>query len=145
MNLWCPGKWYPLQCDFSAMISPEMFETFVAPYLREQCRWLDHSIYHWDGPGQIPHLEILLDIPELDGIQWTPGAGNPDVASPKWFPLYERIQQKGKLLVLLGVAANDVERVLQELSPKGLLISAYCESENEARELLRKTKKQIEA
>ena len=54
MNIWCPGRWYPLQCDFSAMISPEMFEELAAPYLAEQCRRLDHSIFHLDGPGEIP-------------------------------------------------------------------------------------------
>jgi 5-methyltetrahydrofolate--homocysteine methyltransferase len=141
MNIWCPGRWYPLQCDFSAMLSPEMFERFAGPFLQEQCRWLDHSIYHWDGPGQLPHLEILLDIPELDGIQWTPGAGNPEVGSPKWFPLYQRIQQRGKRVVLLGVAPDAIEGILRELSPKGLLISATCASEAEARELMRKVER----
>lgn len=138
MGIWSPQKWYPLQCDFSAMISPKTFEKFVFPHLQEQCCWLDNTIYHWDGPGQIPHLELLLDIPELDGIQWTPGAGNPGVGSPEWFHLYKRIQDKGKLLVLLGMARKDIECVMSELSPSGLLISTACDSEEEARELLRK-------
>jgi len=138
MQIWSCKKWYPLQCDFSAMISPKMFEEFVAPYLQEQCQWLDHKIYHWDGPGEIPHLDILLDIPELDGIQWTPGAGNPGVGSPEWFPLYKRIQEKRKLLVLLDMATEDIEHVMDELSPYGLLISTRCDSEDEARYLLRK-------
>jgi len=138
MGVWFPGRGSDVQCDFSAMISPEMFEEFVVPHLQEQCRRLDYSIYHWDGPGEIPHLELLLDIPELDGIQWVPGAGNPGVGSPKWFPLYRRIQEKGKLLVLQGMAKEDVEHVIDELSPEGLLISTACDSEGEARGLLRK-------
>ncbi len=141
MQIWSPGKWYPLQCDFSAMISPGLFEEFVAPYLQEQCKWLDHKIYHWDGPGEIPHLEILLDIPGLDGIQWTPGDANPGVGSPEWFPLYKRIQEKHKLLVLLDMAMGDIERVINELSPRGLLISTRCTSEDEARDLLRKVER----
>jgi 5-methyltetrahydrofolate--homocysteine methyltransferase len=141
MGIWAPGTWYPLQCDFSAMISPKMFEEFVTPYLRKQCQWLDYSIYHWDGPGQIPHLEFLLDIPELNGIQWVPGAGNPGVGSPKWFPLYRRIQDKGKLLVLQGMAKENIEQVMDELSPRGLLISMGCNSGEEAKEVLRKVEK----
>lgn len=144
MGIWSPQKWYPLQCDFSAMISPQTFEEFVAPYLREQCCWLDHSIYHWDGPGQIPHLDILLDIPELNGIQWTPGPGT-GVGSPQWFHLYKRIQDKGKLLVLLGMAREDIELVMDELSPQGLLISTACDSEEEARELLGKVEQWTKA
>lgn len=136
MGIWSSKKWYPLQCDFSAMISPKRFEQFVAPYLQEQCQWLDRSIYHWDGPGQIPHLDILLDIPELNGIQWTPGAGEESIGSPKWYPLYKRIQEKGKLLVLLGVDAKDIEALLKEVSTEGLLISTGCNTAEEADNLL---------
>ncbi|MDZ7358952.1 MAG: hypothetical protein ONB33_15255, partial [candidate division KSB1 bacterium] len=97
---------------------------------------LDYSIYHWDGPGQIPHLEILLDIPELDGIQWVPGAGQPGPGSPKWFPLYHRIQKRGKLLVLSVVDKKDVLNLVENLSPRGLLIQTQCDNEDEARELI---------
>lgn len=138
MGIWFPGRGSDVQCDFSAMISPKMFEEFVVPHLQEQCRRLEYSIYHWDGPGQIPHLDLLLDIPELDGIQWVPGAGNPGVGSRTWFPLYKRIQDKGKLLVLQGMTKEDVKHVMEALSPQGLLISTACDSEEEARDLLRK-------
>lgn len=136
MPIWCRGSWYPLQCDCSAMFSPHMFEEFALPGLQEQCRRLDYSIYHWDGPGQIPHLDLLLSIPELTGIQWTPGDGQPGVDSPKWFPLYKRIQAAGKNLVLLGTPARGIEGILRELSPKGLLIQTYVGSEAEADSLL---------
>ncbi len=136
MGIWSPMKWSPLQCDFSAMISPGLFEKFVVPCLERECRQLDHSIYHWDGPGEIPHLEHLLDIPELNGIQWTAGAGNPGQGDPVWFPLYKRIQARGKLLVLLDVEKEQVENVMSELSPEGLLMTTRCDSEEEARKLL---------
>ncbi|SHE81944.1 5-methyltetrahydrofolate--homocysteine methyltransferase [Caldanaerobius fijiensis DSM 17918] len=136
MGLWCPTKWYPIQCDFSVMISPEMFEKFVAPYLREQARRLDHTIYHWDGPGEIPHLDILLDIDEIDGIQWVPGAGNENVDSEAWLELYERIQNKGKLLVLNGADPEKISWLFERISPEGVYVSVYCDSEDKAYELL---------
>ncbi len=86
--------------------------------------------------GEIPHLEHLLDIPELNGIQWTAGAGNPGQGDPVWFPLYKRIQARGKLLVLLDVEKEQVENVMSELSPEGLLMTTRCDSEEEARKLL---------
>lgn len=137
MGIWSPLQWYPLQCDFSAMLSPEMFASHVAPFLAEQCRALDHSIYHWDGPGQLPHLDHLLDIDELDGIQWTPGAGQPGVASRHWHSLYRRIQAKGKRLVLIGAEPSEIEGILKDLKPQGLLISTWCANEEEAVDLLR--------
>jgi 5-methyltetrahydrofolate--homocysteine methyltransferase len=136
MSLWSPKKWYPLQCDFSAMISPKLFEEYVTPRLAEQCAWLDNNIYHWDGPGEIPHLDILLEIPKLQGIQWTPGTGNPGVGSAVWFPLYKKIQEKKKLLVLLDMAVDDIENLLKEISPRGLLISSRCNSVEEANYVL---------
>lgn len=137
MGIWAPGKWYPIQCDFSAMISSEMFEEFVLPYLREQCRYLDYTIYHWDGPGQIPHLEHLLGISKLNGIQWVPGAGSPDVDSTRWFPLYKRIQQAGKNLVLPDVCKENVRKLVSGLSPTGLIMNTSCDSEEEASVLLK--------
>lgn len=143
MGIWNPGRGSDVQCDFSAMISPDQFGEFVVPHLREQCRLLDHrqSIYHWDGPGQIPHLDHLLSIPELGGIQWIPGAGQEGPGSLKWLPLYKRIQAAGKLLVLQWLSPHEIEPLMRELSPKGLLMSAGCATEDEARDLLRKVEK----
>jgi 5-methyltetrahydrofolate--homocysteine methyltransferase len=138
MNIWGPGRFSDVQCDFSAMIGPGMFERFALPHLREECRNLDWSIYHWDGPGQIAHLDLLLDIPELTGIQWVPGAGNPGTGSPKWFDLYRRIQARGKCLVLQGMDKADVQRVAETLDPRGLLIEPRgCETPAEADDLVR--------
>jgi len=97
---------------------------------------LDYTIYHLDGPKAIPHLDHLLSIPELDGIQWTLGEGNPSVDSSKWFPLYRKIQKSGKRLVLLGASRKRVKPLLKILRPDGLLIRTWCPTENEARDLL---------
>jgi len=137
MGVWFPGRGSDVQCDFAAMISPRMFEEFVVPVLSDACARLDQSVYHLDGPGQICHLDLLLDMPELDGIQWVPGAGKPGCGSPVWFDMYKRIQEHHKLLVLPGVAANEVAGVVEALSPDGLLIQTYCSSEAEAREVLK--------
>ncbi len=138
MDVWFPGRGSDVQCDFSALISPPMFEKFVLPHLQVQCQRLDHSIYHWDGPGQIGHLDYLLEIPELDGFQWVPGAGQPGTGDLKWLPLYRRIQARGKLLVLQWMDKNCVEQIVRRLSPQGLLIHTQCASEAEARDLIRK-------
>jgi 5-methyltetrahydrofolate--homocysteine methyltransferase len=140
MGLWCQGTWYPIQCDFSAMISPDMFREFALPDIIEHCRYLDHAIYHWDGPGQIPHLDLLLGIEELNGIQWVPGDGQPGCEDPKWFPLYKKILAAGKKLVL-AVRPEGIRRLLRKIPSQGLLIAAWCNSENEANELIANTVK----
>jgi 5-methyltetrahydrofolate--homocysteine methyltransferase len=141
MPMWCREKYYPLQCDFSAMLSPSLFEEFVKPALKKEAQFLDKSIFHLDGPSATCHLDHLLEIDEITGIQWSPGSGQPGVFSEKWFPMYKKIQQKGKNLVLMSDEFFDIENVLQNISSKGLFISTSCKSKEDAIYLLDKAKK----
>ncbi|MBN2308908.1 MAG: hypothetical protein JXR94_08065 [Candidatus Hydrogenedentes bacterium] len=93
---WAPGRMAKFQCDFSAMISPDMFGEYMVPVLNEMCERVSYCMYHWDGPGAIPHLDHILSIPSLDMVQWTAGAGNPGTDDPRWWPLYHRIVDAGK-------------------------------------------------
>jgi 5-methyltetrahydrofolate--homocysteine methyltransferase len=137
MPIFCDKRWYPLQCDFSAMISPDDFERFVAPSLRRESEFLECSVYHLDGPGELPHLGHLLNIGAINAIQWVPGAGSPGYAADCWFPYYEKIQSAGKGLVLLGVEGFDEARLLlKNLSQKGLFMSMSLESPEQAEELI---------
>jgi len=137
--------WYPLQCDFCAMISPGQFEEFVLPHIVKQVEYMPRSIYHLDGQGEIPHLDMLLDIPGLNGIQWTAGAGQAPLWDEKWFPLYKRIQDKQKNLVLLGgISERDMdgmERLIKTLDPTGLYISAWFSTPEKAEEIVEKIEK----
>jgi len=139
MGIWSPGRWCDLQSDISYMISPKMFEKFVAPHIASRAKWLDYSIYHLDGPGQIPHLDILLEIPELDGIQWVPGEGNPQCDSPEWFPMYKKILSHNKLLVLQSFDdKRNIFKILEGVPNKGrLLITTWFSSESEARDFIK--------
>jgi 5-methyltetrahydrofolate--homocysteine methyltransferase len=82
------------------MIGPDMFDEFVKPELEACCRKLTNAFYHLDGPGQLPHLDSLLQIEELAGVQWVPGAGQPDVTH--WPEVYRKIHEAGKLIQLWG-------------------------------------------
>lgn len=94
--IWAPGRMAKFQCDFAAMIGKEMFDEFMAPVLREMCERVSYSMFHWDGPGALPHLDTLLSIERLGIIQWVPGAGQLGPDDPKWWPLYHRMLESGK-------------------------------------------------
>jgi 5-methyltetrahydrofolate--homocysteine methyltransferase len=98
-SCWTPiysdEPYYMLQCDFSYMISPLMFEQFVMPELVASSDRLRNPFYHLDGIGQLPHLDSIKTIDSLKGIQWVPGDGQPDVAY--WGDVYKPILQAGKL------------------------------------------------
>ena len=136
---WAPGRMCKLQCDFSAMISPGMFGEFMVPVLEEMTKRLDYCMYHWDGPGAIPHHDHLLSIPELTMIQWTPGAGVEPVMDKRWWPLYHRTIDAGKKVILLGFEGIDNLRAFTKefgRKAKHFMISMRAESPKQAEEML---------
>lgn len=126
--LWSPGRHYMLQSDFAYMISPPMFERFVLPDLETICNHLDYGFYHLDGKGQIPHLDMLLAIKNLKGIQWIPGDGSPPPED--WLPLLKRIRDAGKLCQLYTTAEGAL-KIAREIGGKGFtfMIDLVPESE----------------
>lgn len=90
------GRTAKFQCDFSAVMSPGQFERFIKPSLEYQCARVDNSLYHLDGKDSIRHLDAVLDIGALCALQWTAGAGQPDGANEKWYPIYDRVRAAGK-------------------------------------------------
>jgi len=116
--IWSQGRTYMLQSDFAYMISPAMFERFVLPDLTACCDHLDHGFYHLDGKGQIPHLDLLLSIERLRGIQWIPGDGQPP--PHEWLPLLKRIRDGGKLCQVF-VSPEGARTIVRNLGGRGFL------------------------
>ena len=138
-RLWGPGKCAKVQCDLCCTISPEMFRKFVMPALEEQCRWLDYSMFHLDGTQAMPQLENLLNIDELDAIEWTPQVGIEGGGNPRWYDLYRRIKSAGKSVQAIGVLPEEVEPLIDAVGPEGMYISTWTETETEARRMLSRT------
>jgi hypothetical protein len=120
-------------CDISCMLSPRQFEELFLPPLIETMHMVDHRIYHLDGTVALQHLDRLLDVPEIQAIQWVPGDGHEAVL--QWVPLIRRIQKAGKG-VQVCARPEDVPGLLNEVSARGLCIVTTCDSEQEARDLL---------
>ena len=134
MPIWCHKRWYPIQSDFSAMLSPKYFKRFVLPDIVSQAESMDYAIYHLDGPGQLVHLDDLLKEPSITGIQWVPGArerpSNPD----KWLPVYKKIQAAGKNLVVdnAGETPHSEKHLYGKLDNKGLFMNLLYTSKRKA-------------
>ena len=88
---------YMLQCDFSYMIGSDMFTEFVYDDLDKISKTLGGAFYHLDGIGEIVHLDSLLSINGIKGIQWIPGAGEPETRD--WSDLYKKISAAGKKIM----------------------------------------------
>jgi hypothetical protein len=115
-QMWAPGRSYMLQSDLAYMISPQMFERYVLPDLEAACAALDYAFYHLDGKGQIRHVDTLLALPGLRGIQWVPGAGAPP--ADEWLPLLKRIRDGGRLCQVY-VSPEGARTIVRELGGRG--------------------------
>ncbi len=101
--------YFVLQNDFSAMISADMFDDFYMPILEKECRHIPRTIYHLDGPGAVRHLDSILTIPELDGVQWINGAGAPGL--DQWPDIYRKIRSAGKLCQVFINGAEELRYI----------------------------------
>lgn len=130
MGLYKEEPWYVTSSDFICMISTEDFEELIYPELQEEIAFLKgNTIFHLDGPGALKHLDTLLQIPDLAGIQWVYGAGQP--SAKHWLPVLKKIQDAGKI-VNIGLQRDDIDVIFTELRPEGL--SCYFDFEYSEKE-----------
>ena len=134
---WAPGKMSKLQSDISTMISEDDYRRFVQPFIREQCQRIDYTLYHLDGVGAIRHLPALLEIEELDAIQWTPGVGEPQGGSEKWYDLYRRILDGGKSVMCSWVKVEELRPLLNAIGTQGVHLEMDFHNEQEVDEALK--------
>jgi len=101
----------------------------VQPYIWEQCRKIDYTLYHLDGVDAQRHLEAILEIKELNAIQWTPGVGQPQGGDPCWYDLYKRILSGGKSVMANWVTLDELEPLLDNVGSQGMHINVDFKSE----------------
>lgn len=134
---WAPGKMSKLQSDISTMISQDDYRRFVQPFIREQCQKIDYTLYHLDGVGAMHHLPALLEIEELNAIQWTLGVGEPQGGSPKWYDLYKKILAGGKSVMACWVTLDELKPLLDHIGADGVHLEMDFHNEKEVEQAMR--------
>lgn len=134
---WAPGKMSKLQSDISTMISVDDYRRFVQPFIREQCQKIDYTLYHLDGVGAMHHLDALLEIKELNAIQWTPGVGEPQGGSSKWYDLYRKILAGGKSIMACWVTLDELKPLLDNIGGEGVHLEMDFHNEREVEQAMR--------
>ena len=127
------AKWHIPSNDFSCMVSNEMFREFFLPGIIQECRHMEASCYHLDGPDALRHLDTLLEIPELNAIQWVYGAGRGRASD--WIPVYKRCQQAGKG-IQMWIAADELPCMMENLRPEGVWMNVTVDNHAEAEKVL---------
>jgi len=123
-----------LQCDFGAMIGPSMFERWALPALEEEAAIVRNVYYHWDGPTQLVHEDLLCRSKGIHTIQYQMGAGRGDPID--YLDLYQRLQSKGKAVHFWG-SPQELKAAHKVLQPERVLYESWAGSVEEAEALLK--------
>ena len=139
MYLLSDSTFFPSQCDLSAMISPDAFEEVVLPSLQREADHVGTMVYHLDGTGEIPHVNHLLTIDGLHAIQWVSEPGQKRELDEAWYPLYRRIIDAGKKVVIyyLPPDPDAVKKLFAAFPKESFYLEFYVTEESEAEDLLR--------
>lgn len=130
------GKMHIPSCDFGAMISPRYFKRFALPALLAEVQHMTHNIFHVDGKGVARHLDAILDLPNVQAIQWVQGMGD-DLPIMQWVPLIKKIQAAGKS-VIVDLSPIELEDFIGAVRPEGIFLTMATETEAEERAILKR-------
>ena len=87
--------------------------------------------------GAMHHLPALLEIEELNAIQWTPGVGEPQGGSPKWYDLYKKILAGGKSVMACWVTLDELKPLLDHIGADGVHLEMDFHNEKEVEQAMR--------
>jgi hypothetical protein len=118
-RLWSNQPWVIPECDLNALIGPTQFKDLFLPDIARHAATVGRAVFHLDGPDAARHVDALLDVPEIQAIQFTPGAGTPSALA--WVEMLHKIQRRGRS-VLIICPAKEVLALCQALQPQGLAI-----------------------
>ncbi len=116
-NLWSNAPYFVTECDFNFMISPRQFEKLFLPDIARVAKTAGRSLFHLDGPNATRHIDALLAVPDIQAIQYVPGAGAPSAL--EWVEMFRKIQRAGKSLQII-CPPEQVLPLCDELEPAGL-------------------------
>jgi hypothetical protein len=119
LEIWSNRPYLVPACDFNFLIGPEQFNAICLPDIARQSATVGRAVFHLDGPGAARHIDALLEVPDIQAIQFTPGEGSPSALA--WVPMFKKIQSRGKSLYVF-CPADEVLELSAALKPEGLAI-----------------------
>lgn len=136
------GYWYGaygetgvamIQCDFCALIGPDMFDRWVMPQLEYEAEIVKRVIFHWDGPAALKHMNSLLASDKIHTLAYVPlpsEGGHINLIS-----LLKEIQDAGKGVYVAGTP-EEIKEMHKSLNPAKTIYNTSAKTQDEAEEIL---------
>lgn len=123
-----------LACDFSALISREMFRRWGVPALEFEAGLVgERTIYHWDGPAALKHMDALCGIHNIHTFRYVP---SPNTYHYQFLELYQECQKRGKSIGYAGTP-EEIKAAHKVLHPAMTTYAAQVQSMEEFEDLSR--------
>lgn len=140
MNIPVPnGRMHIPSADFSFMISPEDYEQYGLPILKEEVKIMTHNVFHVDGLGVAKHIDTILSVPEVRCIQWVQGMAD-DYPIMQHLDFIKYVQSKNRGIIV-DLAKEDLDEYMEKMTPKNTFLWVATESEEEELSIMKKVEK----
>jgi len=137
MNIPVPGgRMHIPSNDFSFMISPEQFDEFALPILKEEVKTMTHNVFHVDGKGVAKHIDSILSVPQIHAIQWVQGMAD-DYPIMQHLEFIKYVQSKGASIIV-DLHKSDLEKFMEVIPPKGIFLWVATDNEEEELAIIKK-------
>ncbi len=117
-GVWLPGKGVWLQEDASALMSPELFGSFVAPAIHQMAGSFDTSVIHLHPSSYIP-AEFLVET-TLSAVELHIDFGGP--RAEELFPYYRKILDHKPLIIWGDLSFEDLDFIAAKLDRQTLAL-----------------------
>ncbi len=117
---WAPEPSFALQEDMMGLCSPEVYrDHFMALDARIVERLGPCTIFHMHTTGY-QHYRHVLQIPGLDGLQFTVEANGPRLLDLA--PVFREVLEQNRLIVFVDAQFEDLPAVLRQIPHEGLYL-----------------------
>ncbi|MBI4977410.1 MAG: hypothetical protein HZC28_08015 [Spirochaetes bacterium] len=118
-NVWAPANTVWMQEDSAALLSPDLYRTFIEPCNRRIARELN-IIVHMHPTGYYPFREYAAMEPRA--LELHLDHGGPSAS--QLTPVHREILSKTPLIIWGDISDDDLSHMLTNLPPEGLIITA---------------------
>ena len=130
-NSWAPKGTIWHQEDAAALLSPELYDTFIRKWDEMIVNAFDGCIMHQHSNGYFPYEQYLKM--NFTALELHIDNGGPSAES--LLPVYNKIMQEKPLIIWGEIPANDLDWIFENLPPRGLAIITVVQDQNEAKGL----------
>jgi hypothetical protein len=117
LRCWMPEKGIWLQDDAVSLLSPRFYDDLFLPQVRRIASQFPVVAFHLHGNVLWP-VDLILTVDEIDVLELNYDQGICDLED--LIGAWKGIQAKKPLIAYADVTLEELERILDELSPSGL-------------------------